>query len=306
MGRHFDHLADVEAFVAVVEKGTVTAGAIALGTTPSVVSRAIARLEARLGVQLLRRTTRRLSLTEPGRLYLEQSRAAFALIADAERAIQGQDGDALNGRVRLSVSTTYGNHRLPAQLQRFAQRWPQVEVEVSIANRNVDLVAEGYDLAIRLGHLPDSGLVARKLGDAPMSLVASPDYLARHPAPRRIDELARHACLPFVMPSTGRVAPWILRDAGLDIDWIPSGPLLVSDDVLGTVALAEQGAGICQTYDFVVRDRLQRGRLVVVLPQTRGRSRPCSVIYPPHRSLSAASRALIDLLAEESASGVLE
>ncbi|RRH85052.1 LysR family transcriptional regulator [Variovorax beijingensis] len=285
MGRRFDHLGDVETFVTVVEKGSMTAAAVALATTPSVLSRAITRLETRLGVQLLRRTTRRLGLTEEGRAYLEQSRAAFALIDDAERAMQGR-GDALVGSVRLSVPTTYGHHRLPALLQRFSAQHPQVRVELSITNRNVDLVAEGYDLAIRLGQLPDSGLVARKLEDAPMCLLAAPGYIERAGAPGSIAELARHSCLPFVMPSTGRVSPWL-----------PHGALQVSDDVLGVVSLALGGLGICQTYDFIARDLVAQGRAVEVLAQARGRTRPFSVIYAPHRRLSSASRALIDSLA---------
>ncbi|MEI2454408.1 MULTISPECIES: LysR family transcriptional regulator [Lysobacter] len=296
MSRRFDHLGDVEAFVAVVEHGSLTAAAVALSTTPSVISRAVARLETRLGSQLLRRTTRRQGLTDAGRLYLEQARAAFALIDDAERSIQGEDGE-LTGRVRISAPTTYGHYRLPPLLQCFAARHPRVQIEVNIANRNVDLVAEGFDLAVRLGALPDSGLVARKLEDAALCLVASPDYLRRAGMPDDLAQLREHVCLPFVMPSTGRLASWWLREDGRDLDWTPPAPLLVSDDVLGVVSLAEQGVGICQSYDFVVADRLQRGRLVEVLPQLRGRSRPFSLIYAPHRSLSAAARALIDLLA---------
>ncbi len=300
MNRRFDHLGDVEAFVTVVEKGSMTAGAVALATTPSVLSRAITRLEARLGVQLLRRTTRRLSLTEQGRLYLEQSRAAFTLIGDAERAIQGQ-GDQLTGQVRLSVPTTYAHHRLPPLLRRYCARHPGVRVELNITNRNVDLVAEGYDLAIRLGPLPDSGLVARPLEDAPMCLLAAPDYLQRAGVPGSIGELAQHECLPFVMPSSGRVSPWLLREDGRDVEWTPQGSLRVSDDVLGVVSLALNGLGICQTYDFIAGDLISQGRAVELLPQARGRSRPFSVIYAPHRRLSAASRALIETLAAEPA-----
>lgn len=298
MPRRFDYLADVEAFVTVVEKGTLSAGAVALGTTPSVLSRAISRLEARLGVQLLRRTTRRLNLTDAGTLYLEQSRSAFALIDDAERRIQGQDG-VLTGRVRLSVPTTYGHYRLPSLLSRFAQACPQVQVELSITNRNVDLVAEGYDLAIRLGPLPDSGLVGRKLEDARLCLVAAPQYLERAGTPRHLDELATHACLPFVMPSSGRIAPWLFRENQEDREWLPAGNVQVSDDVLGIVSLAQAGMGICQTYDFIVRERIERGELVALLEDVGGRSRPFSIIYPPHRQLPAAARALIDFLIEQ-------
>lgn len=297
MSRQYDHLGDVEAFVAAVERGSLTAGAAVLGTTPSVVSRAVARLEARLGVQLLRRTTRRLGLTEAGQLYLEQSRAAFALIDEVERNLQDRGG-ALSGTVRLSVPTTYGHYRLPAKLQAFVEKYPQVQVELGISNRNVDLVAEGYDLAIRLGELPDSGLVARRLEDAPLRLVAAPGYLQRKGTPQSIADLANHACLPFVMPSTGRIAPWLFRKDGRDIDWTASAATLrVSDDVLGVVSLAEQGMGLCQTYDFIVAERLQRGTLVEVLPALAGRTRAFSLIYAPHRRLSAASRALIETLA---------
>jgi len=299
MGRRFDHLGDVETFIAVVEHGSLTAAAVALATTPSVVSRAVARLEQRLGAQLLRRTTRRQGLTEAGRLYLEQARAAFAQIDEAERAIQGQGGE-LSGRVRLSVPTTYGHYRLPPLLRRFTDRYPRVRVELNIANRNVDLVAEGFDLAVRLGPLPDSGLAARKLEDAALCVVAAPDYLRRRGEPRTLDDLAGHSLLPFQMPSTGRIAQWQFRQDGRDIDWTPESPLQVSDDVLGVVSLAEHGLGLCQSYDFVVAQRLAAATLVETLPHLRGRSRAFSLIYAPHRRLSAASRTLIDALAGES------
>lgn len=295
MTRQFDHMADVEAFVTIVDKGTISAAAVALGTTPSVLSRAVARLEARLGVQLMRRTTRRLSMTDAGSLYLEQARTAFGLIADAERAIQGQGGE-LSGKVRISVPTTYGHYRLPALLRPFMERHPQVSIELSISNRNVDLVAEGYDMAIRLGELADSGLAAKRLGDEAVCLVASPAYLQRAGAPRDLEALAKHACLPFILPSTGRQAPWLLRVNGEDLDWLAPARMLVADDVLGVVSLAQQGLGICQTYRFIAEEKLANGQLVEVLPALRGRSRPFSLIYPPHRRMSAASRALIDCL----------
>ncbi|QEI09003.1 LysR family transcriptional regulator [Pigmentiphaga aceris] len=295
MARRFDHVGDVEVFVAVVEHGSLTAAAVALSTTPSVVSRAIARLEARLGTQLLRRTTRRLGLTDAGHQYLEQARQAFALIDNAERAIQGQEG-GLRGRVRLSTSTTYGHYRLPPLLQRFAQLYPQVQIDLHIGNRNVDLVADGFDLAIRFGDLPDSGMVARKLEDASICLVASPDYIAQAGMPQDVEVLQHHLCVSYVMPHNGRIMPWSFRRQGKHFDWTPNSYINVSDDVLGVVSLAEQGLGICQTYDFVAHERIARGCLVEILPQYRGRTRPFSVIYAPHRSLSAAARALIDVL----------
>ncbi|WP_152565682.1 LysR family transcriptional regulator [Devosia riboflavina] len=293
--RRFDHLGDVEVFVTVLDKGSISAAAVALGTTPSVLSRAITRLEARLGAQLLRRTTRRLSLTEAGQAYLEEAKAAFALIEGAERAIQARDG-SLNGHVRVSVSTTYGHFRLPEKLARFAAAHPDVGVDVSITNRNVDLVAEGIDIAIRLGELPDSGLVGRRLEDAHLRLVVSPHYVERHGRPATIEDLAKHRCLPFIMPSTGRPGAWLFSMDGKPVDWAPSGSISLHDDVLGVVSLAEAGMGICQSYDFVVRERIERGSLVELLPECAGRSRPFSALYVPHRSLSVATRAFLDVL----------
>jgi DNA-binding transcriptional LysR family regulator len=232
MARRFDHVADVEAFVAVAEQGSFTAGAVSLASTASVLSRAVGRLEARLGQQLLHRTTRRLSLTDTGRLYLEQVRAAFTLLDDAERDAQG-DAEALTGCVRISVPTSFGHYRLPALLQPFTAQYPQVRIEVNITNRNVDLAAEGFDLVIRLGPLPDSGLVARKLEDAPLCLVAAPAYLQQMGVPRTLDDLPQHRCLPFVMPRTGRLAPWVFRAQGEDVEWLPEAAVTVSDDVLG-------------------------------------------------------------------------
>ncbi|HDR2512764.1 LysR family transcriptional regulator [Enterobacter ludwigii] len=295
MSRKFDYLGDVEVFIAVVEHGSFTAAAVALSTTPSVLSRAVSRLETRLGRQLLQRTTRRVGLTEAGRVYLEQARSAFSLLDEAERDGQGQEGD-LTGRVRMSVPTTYGHYRLPPLLAQFSQHYPRVQVDLNITNRNVDLIAEGFDLAIRLGQMPDSGLVARKLEDAALLLVASPAYLHRMGTPQTLDDLHRHMCLPFILPRTGRIAPWVFREDERDVDWLPASPIETSDDVLGVVSLAEHGMGICQSYEFIVQDRIQRGQLVEVLPHLRGRSRPFSVIFAPHRRQSAATRAMIDLL----------
>ncbi|SHH00802.1 LysR family transcriptional regulator [Massilia sp. CF038] len=296
MARRYDHLGDVEIFLSVTDHGSLTAAAVALRTTASVVSRALTRLEQRLGSQLLRRTTRSLSLTDAGRLYLDQTRAAFGLIDEAERTILGDAGQVA-GRVRLSVPTTYAHYRLPQQLAAFSRQYPLVQLELNIANRNVDLVAEGFDLAIRLGELPDSSLVGRKLEDAPMCLLASPAYLARAGTPTSLDDLAQHRCIGFVMPSTGRVAPWLFQDGAEQREWsAPAAAIEVSGDVLGVVTLAAEGLGVCQSYEFIARERLERGELVELLPQLAGRSRAFSLIYAPHRRLSAAARALIDVL----------
>jgi len=295
MSRKFDHLGDVETFVTVVERGSLTAAAVALSTTPSVVSRALARLEARLGIQLLRRTTRSLGLTDAGRLYLEQTRAALTLIDEAERAVQGAGGE-VTGRIRISAPTTYGHHRLPALLQTFAERYPAVRVDLNISNRNVDWAADDYDFAIRQGVLKDSGLIARKLEDAQLVLVCAPSYKQRRGLPRDLADLAQHDCLAFLLPRTGRAVAWqFLRD-GEETDWLPQAALEVTEDALGVVSLAEAGLGICQTFRFIAQERLERGALVEVLPELKGRSRPFSLIYTPQRRMTAAARAFITCL----------
>ncbi|MDX1344214.1 MAG: LysR family transcriptional regulator [Reinekea sp.] len=297
MARRFEHLPDVEVFLTVAEQGSFTAAAVNLSTTPSVLSRAITRLETHLGCQLLRRTTRRLTLTDAGQEYLDQVRIAFGLIDSTERDLQGREGP-LVGRVRLTAPTTYGHYRLPALLKRFTMQHPDVHLELNISNRNIDLNAEGYDLAIRLGPLPDRAIIGRKLEDARLCLVASPDYLQHHGVPQHLEDLQQHQCLRFMMPSTGRVTPWRLQVDGKFVDWLPQGGIQLSDDVLGTVSLAEQGLGIAQTLEFVAKDRLARGTLVPVLPQLAGATRPFSLLYAPHRHRTAASRALINSLLE--------
>ncbi|WP_147733939.1 LysR family transcriptional regulator [Klebsiella quasipneumoniae] len=296
MARRFDYLSDVEVFLAVAERGSFTAGAVALSSTPSVLSRAVTRLETRLGCQLLRRSTRRISLTEAGNAYLIQVRQAFAVLDNAEREAQGQKG-SLSGRVKLSVPTTWGHYRLPPRLALFRQLHPDVQIELNMTNRNVDIIAEGFDLVVRQGHLPDSGLVAKKLEDAGLCLVASPAYLRSTTQPlNKISDLRHHSCLTFILPATGKVAEWVFRENDQDINWLPPSSLHVSDDVLGVVSLALAGAGICQSYAFIVQEAVARGELVPVLPAFAGRSRPFSVVYPPHKSQSAAARALIALL----------
>ena len=161
-------------------------------------------------------------------------------------------------------------------------------------------------MAIRVGHQPDSGLVARKLEDAPKCLVAAPAYLAQAGRPASLQELASHTCLSFLMPSTGRTNPWVFRSGDDAIEWLPPGAIVISEDVLGTATLAEQGLGLCQIYDFVVQDRIRSGRLVEVLPELRGYCGRFSLIYPPHRRLSAASRAMIEILSTSVQKNTLE
>jgi DNA-binding transcriptional LysR family regulator len=297
MARSFEpvQLGTIELFCKAAELGSFTGAAEALGLTQGAVSRAIARLEARLGVLLFRRSTRSVQLTDDGALYRSQCQQALDQIAEAERAITGHQREPA-GLLRISAPTTYANHRLMPLLPGFSERYPQVAVEVNISNRNIDFVEEGYDLAIRLGELRDSQLIARRLEDATLGVFASPAYLGRHGVPDSLAALRAHRCIQFVLPSTGRPMPWILREGGQDVDFAFTSRLRVHDDVLGAVHWARAGGGLFQIYHFIADEFVKRGELVEVMQAHAGRSRPFSVLYPHNRHLSARVRALVDYL----------
>lgn len=271
----------VELFCAVVEAGSFTAAARALGLTPAGVSRAIAKHEAALGVVLFRRTTRRMQLTDEGAVYFERCREGLALLEAAERAVTELESRP-RGRVRVSAPTTYGHFRVAPFVARFVERYPEVDVELHVENRNVDFVSEGFDLAIRMGDLGDSSLVARRLEDGALGVFASPDYLRRRGRPRSAEDLERHDLLGFVRPSTGRVLPWIFQERGGEhFEIAPRARIRCAGDFLACVTLASAGAGLVQAYRFLVARELAAGELVEVLPKLAGRTRPFTLLQPP-------------------------
>jgi DNA-binding transcriptional LysR family regulator len=285
-------VANLEIFCSTFELGNFTRAAAARGLTPQAASRALARLEGHLGVTLFRRTTRKLEATEAGRAYYARCRQALDLLALGQRELsEYSDSDA--GTVRISAGTPWGHHQLVPSLARLGRALPNINVVVQIENRNIDFVRDGYDLAIRLGEVRDQTLVARKLGDFAIGVYASPAYLAERPAPRRLADLTQHRCIGFVMPGSGRVLPWAFADG---VEVAPSqGPHVVGD-VLGTIALAREGAGLVQTYDFAVSRELARGELVEVLPNERGATRRFSLLYPKGVVQSAAVKRVVAFL----------
>jgi len=282
-------LPNVAAFLRTFETGSFTAAAKDLGVTPQATSRAVARLEVSLGVVLFRRSTRALVPTPSAHTYYETCREALGLLARGERALREASPV---GAVRISVPTTYGHHRFLPSLGRFLHENPRVRVHVHVENRNVDFVRERFDLAIRMGATKDASFVARKLGDFALGAYASPSYLARRGAPKRVEDLADHRCIAFVLPSTGRVLPWPF---GAGASHVPSDDLSVSHDFLGAMTLARGGAGIVHTYDFLVKDDLERGTLTEVLVPFRGPTRPFCLLRPRAEPARAA-RALADFV----------
>jgi DNA-binding transcriptional LysR family regulator len=283
-------LPGVEAFCRTYELGSFTKAARRLGVTPQATSKVVARLEAALGVTLFRRSTRALAPTEAGRRYYTRCAQALALL-DVAEAEATADRGAPSGRVRISVPTTYGHHVFLPALASFEARYPEVVVEVEVANHNVDLIRDGFDLAIRMGTIRDASLVARRLGDFALGVYAAPSYLARRGVPRAPEELERHTCLTFVMPSSGRPLAWSF---GGGLALMPTARYPVRGDPLAAITLARSGLGLAQTYDFVVAEHVGRGELVEVLAGARGHARPFSLVYPRQGRLDPAARALVD------------
>jgi DNA-binding transcriptional LysR family regulator len=297
-------LPNLEAFTVTFEEGSFSKAAVRLGVTPQATSRAVARLEASIGAVLFRRTTRKLEATEAGKSYYDACREALRVLVGAESRLRDRDRTkGASGLVRLSVPTTYGHHRLLPSLLLFRERHPAIELEIHLSNRSIDFVKEGYDLAIRMGDIHDASFNRIKLGAFSVGVFGSPSYLRKHGVPETPASLqspsCAHSCISFIMPKTGRVLPWSLRPAkGEDLaSFVPISPLLVSDDVLGTITLAKSGAGLVQTYHFTVQNELARGELVEVLSDYGGLSRPFSLIYARQAEKTPQRKAVRALIA---------
>jgi DNA-binding transcriptional LysR family regulator len=298
--RHFDDLllGSIELFCLAAELASFTDAAAAAGVTPAAVSRSVSRLEERMGLQLFVRTTRRIRLTDAGRAYFERCREALGQLVDAEREASGEQLVAA-GVLRLSMPTPYAHYRVLPLLPTFRARHPQVRIEVHISNRNIDFSEEAFDLSIR-GRAPaDSNLIARKLEDAELVVVASPDYLARAGTPGSVADLANHECILYDLPSSGRRLPWLFKEDGQELEYAVAGSYSTAGDVLGGVTLARSGAGLFQTYRFVVARDLESGQLLEVLPEIGGTSRPFVLLYPHKRHLSLRVRRFVDFLIDE-------
>ena len=278
--------------------GSFTLAGHAAGLSPAAVSKAIKRSEERLGVSLFVRTTRQVRLTDAGERYIAQCRTALSLIEDAER--QAADEQAIpSGRLRLSLPTPYAHWRLSPKLPAFVRRYPDIAINLHISDHSVDLTGERFDLAIRGHELADSGMIARKLEDAELVIVASPDYLMRAPSLTTPDDLATHQCIQFRLPGSGRLSGWTIREQGALREVMTTGAIICEEDYLGGLALARAGAGIYQMYRFAVAEDLASGRLVELLPAYGGATRPFYIIYPDSVVQPARLRVLIDFLTSE-------
>lgn len=286
---------EMEVFVQAVDRGGFSAAARVLGLTPSAVSKLVGRLETRLGTRLVQRSTRKLQLTVEGQQFYERCRRVLADIDDAERSVTA--GAVPRGRVVVNTSVSFGSHVLVPLVPRFIAQHPQVALDIALTDRVVDLMDEKADVAIRWGPLPPSDLVARRLGQTTLAIVASPDYLASHGTPRRPADLESHHQLDF---SYRRRAPdWPLRVDGQAIDVPVRGSVRASDgETLRLLALA--GAGLVRLSRYQIQADLDAGRLVPVLEKYNPRDvAPIHAVYlgRPDR-LPSRVRALLDFLVE--------
>lgn len=290
-----DRLDGMAAFVRVAELGSFSAAAAVLGLSKSAVSKQVGALEARLGVRLLNRTTRRLALTEAGEGFRESCARLLQEIEEAE-LLAGQAGSLPRGRLRVTAPMTFGVLSLAPLIPAFLARYPQVELDLSLDDRIVDLLADGLDLAVRVGALRDSGLIARRLATARQLCAASPAYLAaRGGGPSHPDELAGHDCLRYTL----RRNPdrWDFARGPESATVRVRGPLAANNgDLLRAAAL--RGVGVVCLPDFIVGADVERGRLARLLTDWDSPEIPVHAVWPPQPHAAAKLRAFVDFLAE--------
>ncbi|ULR45395.1 LysR family transcriptional regulator [Rhizobium sp. K102] len=295
MGRQdINRSGEMEVFVSVVERGGFSAAATVRRMTPSAVSKLVARLEARLGVRLVNRSTRRLQLTPEGCAFYERSIAILADIAEAER--QASSGEEAAGRIRINTSGSFGNHVLAPLVPAFMALHPAVTLEIAHTDKVIDLMEERADVAVRAGPLKSSSLIARKLGATGKIIVASPGYLRRHGEPRTVADLRRHCRIGFSYARA--IEGWPIRESGETVT-IPITPGIQVADGEAMRHLALSGAGLARLAAFTVRADIEAGRLVPVLEEANpGDLEEFYALYIGQGGpLPARVRALLDFLA---------
>ena len=294
------NLNEILIFMAVVDEGSFIAGGQAMGLTRSAAGKAVSRLEDRLGVRLLNRSTRALGLTDEGRVFYDRGLQVLAAVDDAEASVAASSGTP-RGLLRLTVPDAFGRLVVLPLLQKYLATWPDVQVEVSFTDRPADIVEDGFDLAVRVGEAnPDTRLVSRVVAKYKAVLCAAPSYLAGRGEPMSIDEISAHDCLIF--SSRNRRQSWRFLDG--NGDWVKaqgaSRLRVDSGEALRDAAVA--GLGIAFLPDFLVAGDLAAGRLRQVLPGLQSEDVKVVTIYPTRRLLEPRVRRFIDLMVEALAS----
>jgi DNA-binding transcriptional LysR family regulator len=284
------NLDELLVFVRVVQAGSFTAAAGVLDMPKSSVSRRVAELEERIGARLLQRTTRKLHLTEVGSAYFERAARVVADAEEAEQAVSSMQAEP-RGKLRVTAPLSFG--MIGPTLSEYLSRYPEVQVEMSCTDRRVDLIEEGYDLAIRVGALGDSTYIARSLGTLRHFLVASPAYLKKRGVPKTPHDLAKHDHILFTSGARG----WTLRRGSEVVPVLVRSRLAVNDfDIVLAGALA--GMGVASMPELVCSAAIRDRRLCEVLPEWSAARSPVHAIYPSGRHLSPKVKSFVDLVAE--------
>jgi DNA-binding transcriptional LysR family regulator len=289
-----DRFAAMEAFVRVVETGSFASAAERLQLSTSSLSRLVADLERHLGTRLLHRTTRRLSLTESGQAYYERCVTLLADLAEAD-ALAGESAAMARGTIRLTCSHNMAEQKVAPAIATFVERHPAVRFELVVSDRLVDLVEEGFDLAIRVGQVGSDRLVARRLGSMTLVLCAAPAYLARHPAPREPADLVGHNALTYAYSPVLRLWRFIADDGAVHEVRVSGTLHANSGDALRAAAVA--GLGLVYEPDFLLDAALRSGELVRLLPGYSGTAGDIWAVYPSRRHLSLKVRLFVDHVA---------
>ncbi|WP_142848596.1 LysR family transcriptional regulator [Telmatospirillum sp. J64-1] len=291
-----DRATSMAVFVRVVEEGGFAAAARVLDMSRAMVSKHVAALEDRLGARLLNRTTRRLSLTEIGAAYYERCAELVAGMEEAERLVGAMHAEP-RGLLKVNAPMSFGFLHLAPAVADYLAHYPQVRIDMTLNDRLVDVVEEGYDLAIRIGALKDSALVARRLAPSRLAVCASPDYLARRGEPGRPEELRGHDCLGYSLSSLRD--SWVFLDpaTGQEVQVPITGSLRANNgDALAEAAV--RGLGIVLQPTFLVVEHLRQGRLKQILRGFPCRENAVYALYPPGRPVAAKLRSFIDFLVE--------
>ncbi len=284
-----DRLVTLEMFVAVAGEGGFAAAARKLGSSPPAVTRGIAALEARLGTRLFHRSTRAVALTDAGAAFLGEARRILADLAEAERAARGAEAEP-RGQLYLTAPVMFGRLHLLPVVAALLDQHRDLAVRLMLVDRNVRIVEEGIDAALRIGPLADSALKAVRVGSVRQMLVASPAYLARRGAPQTVADLAEHALIATTGPRAA--GEWRLKA----VRWRLARPRLTINTVDGALAAAEAGLGIANLLSYQLLDALDAGRLIALLPDEQPDPLPVHLLFEPSRARLPALRLLIDAM----------
>ena len=289
-----DRIDAMQAFVAVADLQGFAPAARKLGLSPSGVTRLIAALEQRLGARLLQRTTRSVTLTDIGTRYLERARRILADVEEAEGSAQ-DERTRPSGRLVVSAPVGFGRLHVSPVMSAYLKRYPEVSAELRLADRMVNLVEDGIDLAVRIGHLADSSLVARQVGEMRRIVVASPGYLQQRGEPNTPEAVTSHETIQFGAMTAS--PDWRFVEDGREIR-VACTPRFTTNSADAAIQHAEQGGGLTRVLAYQAADAIKGGRLRVVLAQFEQPPLPIHIVYPTSRLLSAKVRAFIDLVTD--------